>query len=286
MPDDRMIHRRMLRGERIGLLTDFERGVWLAFELLADDYGVMRFSAAELQKAIWLETKPAKLVVRGMERVLEVGLLHTFTDGERRYCYQRDWQSWQHIRHVRGTIEPCPPVDQLQECDIPTQALFCEHPRKPSAFFPELSGKSSEEIRKHFGFTRGRTLANGKRLPANGSEGGEGETSPPKVAHDGPRLRVWQWMHDDLARRLGGKVDAFDLLGWYGRLEDELARTGEGFADPWRWLQGRLYRDADLPAPNLFGRERKPAGAGPTGAIAPEKRGQYDALTRRAGGPQ
>ena len=91
------------------------------------------------------------------------------------------------------------------------------------------------------------------------SEGGVGETSA-KVAHDGPRLRVWKWQHEDLSKRLGAKADTFDLLGWYSRLESELGRTGESFADPWRWLQQRLYRDADLPLPNLMGRERRVDG--------------------------
>jgi len=119
---------------------------------------------------------------------------------------------------------------------------------------------------------------------AGKGEGGTGET-PPKVVHAGPRLRVWQWMHDDLARRLGAQIDAFDLLGWYGRLEAELERTGEGFADPWRWLQQRLYRDANLPMPNLFGsREKRAPGVGVTGPVSDEKRKQLDALTIRAGG--
>jgi uncharacterized protein YdaU (DUF1376 family) len=80
---------------------------------------------------------------------------------------------------------------------------------------------------------------------------------PRGKAHDGPRLTVWHWQHEDLGKRLGAKVDTFDLLGWYSRLEEELARTGESFADPWKWLTHRLYVDADLPLPSLMGRELK-----------------------------
>lgn len=71
---------------------------------------------------------------------------------------------------------------------------------------------------------------------------------------------MWHWQHEDLGKRLGGKIDAFDLLGWYSRLETELARTGESFADPWKWLQERLYRDAKLPLPNLMGKRVEPSG--------------------------
>jgi len=110
-----------------------------------------------------------------------------------------------------------------------------------------------------------KSRSQSRLLPATTTtttDGGSKEQEPPtrarelaRVAHDGPRLRIPHWQHEDLGKRLGAKVNSFNLLGWYGRLETELERTGESFADPWKWLQARLYRDAQLPLPNLMGRE-------------------------------
>lgn len=172
MPDDRMIHRRMLRGDRIASLTDFERGVWLAYQLLADDFGVMRFSAIDLQKAVWLETKPQKTIQRAFQAVVDTGLIHVFQDGGRTQVYQRDWNSWQKVRHPRTTIEPCPPAEELLKCDVATQALFRQHSRCPPEFLQKDSGNVSEIVPQHSGFTRAPALANangnGERLEANG----------------------------------------------------------------------------------------------------------------------
>lgn len=172
MPDDRMIHRRMLRGDRIAALTDFERGVWLAYQLLADDFGVMRFSAIDLQKAVWLERKPQKTIQRGFQAVVDTGLISTFQDGGRWQVYQRDWNSWQKVRHPRTTIEPCPPAEELRKCDSATQALFRQHSRCPPEFLREDSGKVSEIVPQDSGFTRAPALAMAK-ANGNGSDSSE-----------------------------------------------------------------------------------------------------------------
>lgn len=254
MPDERMIHRRMLRGDRIGALTDFERGVWLAYELISDDYGVMRFSAVNLQEAIWLESKPRKTVQRAFQRCVDVKLVALFDDQRRTYVYQPDWQSWQSVRYPRATIEPCPPIDALLRCDLKTQALFLKHSRCPAEFLLKESGRILEALRS-LARAGGRDNAN---ATASVKEGGAGETGR-GIAHEGPRLKIFRWQHEDLGRRLGAKD--FDLLGWYSRLETELASTGESFADQWKWLQARLYRDADLPLPNLMGLDKRPAAS-------------------------
>lgn len=93
---------------------------------------------------------------------------------------------------------------------------------------------------------------NGKVL--SGREGKGDKPAPPQVTYEGSRLKVFRWMHEDLVRRLGARD--FDLLGWYLRLNVELERTGEGYADAWKFLQERLYRDAELPLPNLYGRTK------------------------------
>lgn len=196
MPDDRMIHRRMLRGDRIAALTDFERGIWLAYQLIADDFGVMRLSAVDIQKAVWLEKKPRKSVQRGFEAVVAAGLMHTFTDGERIQVYQRDWNTWQKVRHPRATIEPCPPVEELRKCDATTQALFKQHARCPAEFIRENSGKVSEIVPQDSGLTRGRALAeaNGN---GNGSERGLGKTIPERAG------AFVEWYEDTHQRLLG-----------------------------------------------------------------------------------
>jgi hypothetical protein len=137
MPDYRLIHRRALRGEKVAKLTDFERGVWLAYLLIADDYGVMPFDAGELAKAIWLKGKPRKTVQRALESVRDAGLIQTWVDQGAVYCYAYDWQEWQNVRHPRGTIEPCPPPAQIETCKPKTRLLFADHSRN-----------NAEELRK------------------------------------------------------------------------------------------------------------------------------------------
>lgn len=146
MPDYRLIHRRALRGEKLAKLTDFERGVWLAYLLIADDYGVMPFDAGELSRAIWLKGKPQKAVQKALERVRDVGLIRTWVHQGATYCYAYDWQEWQNVRHPRGTIEPCPPPDCLATCKPKTRELFAAHARISDGEVAADSGNPSEEF--------------------------------------------------------------------------------------------------------------------------------------------
>ena len=126
MPDDRLIHLCLGHSSKINTLTDFERLVWLIYKLASDDFGVMRFSAATLRDATdWLDAKPEKVVLRGLERVRDVGLIQTFTHQGKAYCYQHDWQTWQKMIYPRATRQPSPP---MQTCDLNTQWLFTHHP--------------------------------------------------------------------------------------------------------------------------------------------------------------
>lgn len=148
MPDYRLIHRRALRGEKVAKLTDFERGVWLAYLLIADDYGVMPFDGGELARAIWLKGKSQKAIQKALERVRDVGLIQTWVHQGAAYCYAGDWQEWQNVRHPRGTIEPCPPADILARCKPKTRELFAAHSRVNDAEVPEDSGEVSEISRQ------------------------------------------------------------------------------------------------------------------------------------------
>jgi hypothetical protein len=184
MPDYRLIHRRALRGEKVAALTDFERGVWLAYLLIADDYGVMPFDAGELARAIWLKGKPQKAVQKALNRVRDVGLIHTWTHQGAVYCYAADWQEWQNVRHPRGTIEPCPPPEVLDRCKPKTRQLFGDHARNNAAESRDDSGTiaaDSEGLRQMPRLARagGReTLTLTANASAN-TEGGPGETKPP-----------------------------------------------------------------------------------------------------------
>lgn len=126
MPDDRLIHLTLGHSEKINRLTDFERLVWLMYKLAADDFGVMRSSAAPLQSAAaFLEKRPTKAVIKALDAVRAVGLVQTFTHQGTAYLYQSDWQTWQKILYPRGTKQPAPPLDWL---DLNTQWLFQHHP--------------------------------------------------------------------------------------------------------------------------------------------------------------
>jgi hypothetical protein len=251
----------------VNLLTDFEELAWRYYIESADDFGVMRFSPLSLQADHErMAKRPARVVMKALERVLDVGLIRTFEHQGRAYCFQVDWQDFQKVDYPRPTVHPMPPRALLGECSTATQILFEHHPggkrfRKKPGCGSESSDSSPETFPENSRLTRAHTLATATAEGSGkGSEGRARETSRGK-AHDGPRLTVWHWQHEDLGKRLGAKVDTFDLLGWYSRLEEELARTGESFADPWKWLTHRLYVDADLPLPNLIGRESKRRGS-------------------------
>lgn len=162
------------------------------------------------------------------------------------------WQMHDYFDHNKAAVE----VRRIMKARAEGGKLG-GRPRKPSSGKPRnLEGFEGEPKEQNLIENPLRPVHPGQPvLPEQPTE------ERARVAHDGPRLRVPRWQHEDLAKRLGSKVDTFDLLTWYGRLEDELARTGEAFADPWRWLQARLYRDAELPLPNLMGRDRRPARA-------------------------
>lgn len=130
MPDDRLIHLCLGHSAKVNALTDFERLVWLMYKLASDDFGIMRFSAATLSDAAdWLSLKADRVVLRALDRVLEVGLIQVFEHQGRRYCYQWDWQTWQKIAYPRSTKQPLPPAELIAACDENTRWLFSHHPK-------------------------------------------------------------------------------------------------------------------------------------------------------------
>jgi len=149
MPDDRLIHLAFGHSQKINALSDFERLVWLVYKLSADDFGVMRFSAAPLQaSAGFLEARPSKSVLRALEATRDRGLIASFTHQGATYAFQPDWQTWQKITHPRATKQPGPP---LAELDDNTRWLFTKHPNggklpswKPPGKLPEETGSKPE----------------------------------------------------------------------------------------------------------------------------------------------
>jgi hypothetical protein len=236
LPDDRMIHRRMLRGERIGILTDFERGVWLAYELIADDFGVMRLSAVDLQRAIWLEKKPRKTVQRGFENLVTVKLINAFVDGDRRYVYQPDWQYWQKVKHPRATIEPCPPIDELEKCDLATQQLFQKHPRCSAEFLRKDFGNISEILPKDSSLVGSLARAGARETAmANGYGNGERRTAEDERSAFSARVSAFvEWYAETHEREVG--------VGYIGNPQTDYQRA----CDLCRTFADQDLRDAAI----------------------------------------
>jgi hypothetical protein len=169
MPDDRLFHKRLGHSEKVNKLTDFEDRVWRSYILSADDFGVMRFSAVTLQADHdYLGSRPAKLVLRALERVHELDLVVTFEHQGRTYCAQADWQNHQRVKHPRQTINPKPPPEQLERFSHATRQLFDYWPGKKKETVQEDSGNSSAPV-VDLARARPREMANanGYRLAAN-----------------------------------------------------------------------------------------------------------------------
>jgi hypothetical protein len=125
MPDDRFFHKRLGHSAKVNSLTDFEFRVWTQYVLSADDCGVLRYNAVTIQADNdALAAKPAKAVLRALDRIVDAGLLIPFEHQGQRYVCQRDWQDFQKVRFPRPTIHPCPPTEVLQQCTSATVALF------------------------------------------------------------------------------------------------------------------------------------------------------------------
>ena len=129
MADDRLFHKRLGHSEKVNLLTADEEIVWRTYVQEADDFGVMLFSAFEIQRGHDRFRKMATRVVQRMlERVRDVGLVSTFEHQAREYCFQIDWQTYQKVRYPLETINPRIPADLLAACDLPTQWLHTVWP--------------------------------------------------------------------------------------------------------------------------------------------------------------
>jgi hypothetical protein len=167
-----------MRGsEKVGGLTDTESRVWLeGYMLCADDYGVLEYEPYAVQAGSRaLGAKPARVVLRCLQRLVEIGLLTSFEVQGKPYLCQLDWQDWQRIRWPRETAKPLPPAPIISRCSAATQELFRLRLTRHSPATSPDSGP--DESRNGFG----TSPAKESRVRVNGygygyGEGGSGET--------------------------------------------------------------------------------------------------------------
>lgn len=207
MPDDRLFHKRLGHSKKVNSLTDLEFRVWVQYELSADDFGVMRYSAVTIQADNdALEARPAKVIQRALDRLVETGLVLSFEHQSQRYLCQADWQNFQRVRFPRATVHPVPPADVLAKCSASTRERFQQRTSGPSEESQDDSGDSSE-VSPHPARAGGREWltanGNGKRQTANGSGVATKSVDPDEAEKDALAARAGRFVerYGDLHRR-------------------------------------------------------------------------------------
>lgn len=239
MADARLLHKKGSHGQRVIALDHLEFRVWVQYVLSADDFGVMRESTSVLRADNpRLEREPIKRLEKAMARVVESGLINTFTHQDNTYWWQTDWQDFQGIRYPRESVNPQPSPEVLKSATEKTRKLFAmraeplrkdfgnaseasPHPAGAGGretltltLTPTLarSGSSEESARET------KPLVDGAAIRAHGSHGW---CSLPREG-----LCVPAFLHREFLGK-SGRTDA-ELRGWYRGVVDRFEGVGVG----------------------------------------------------------
>lgn len=186
MPANRLLHHRAGHSHKVSMLTDLEHRVWIQYLLSADDFGVMRATATQLQADNdALGARPAKLIQRALERLIACRLVLAFVHQGKPFVFQPDWQAYQKVEYPRATDNPKPGETSMVLCDEATAALFLKHPggqrkyQRRADDVPTDLERASQIDPEGIPPRGKRLMANGTRLMAHSSEGSLRETTLP-----------------------------------------------------------------------------------------------------------
>lgn len=135
------------------MLTDLEFRVWEQYQHSADDFGVMRMTALQIQsdnKA--LAKRPRSVIERALAEMVTVKLVEQFTHQQQDFLCQLDWQNFQKKSYTKHTQLPKPPAELLARMTPLTQELMATHPGggkvrdKKKPFIPEPFQESSRNV--------------------------------------------------------------------------------------------------------------------------------------------
>lgn len=247
MPDDRFLHKRLCQSSKVAKLTDLEFRVWTTYVLIADDYGVMRMSAAALRSGNdAFEHKPARTLDRCLERLVDVGLVRKFQHQGRAYVFQHDWQEFQHVTRPRASVHPVPPLEAIEGCAPETREFLRRRAdfSRDSLGIPDLDAEDKQRPKTRLR-ARDRLEADGDRQSAIGTDTIRDrfdrfwEHYPRKVGR-GAAWRVWERLKPDEALL----VAMLTALAWQRQQAQWVKDGGQFVPHPQTYLNQQRWLDS------------------------------------------